>query len=165
MAWSTRKLKTNAQSGFTLVELLVVLTIILILFGLTTINLGQSVSTTNTATTVDSLLADLRNQQLLSMVGGNGSSGTQQPHGIVVQATKYTLFSSAVYSSSDSSNFDVSTGPSVTLSTTLPSSQVVFNKGDGSVAGFTAGSNTITVTTAGTSHTITINRFGATTVN
>lgn len=148
------------SSGFTLVELLVVITIVAVLFVLSTINLGTSQSTASVATVASTLLADLKNQQILAMSGDSGSTTSQQPHGVYLQASNYTLFADPTYASSDPNNYTVPVSP-VQLQTTFPSNQVVFSKGNGEVSGFTGGSNTITISGAGLTKTITINRFGA----
>lgn len=158
------KLNDSTQSGFTLVEMLVVLGIIAVLFALSAINLGASQSATSVSTTTDTLLSDLRSQQLLAMSGGQGSTSSQQPQGIYFQPSSYTLFSDSTYNSSDPYNYTVNVGPNQ-ISTTFSSNQVVFEEGDGEVTGFSSGSNTITISGSATSETITINRFGATSVN
>jgi prepilin-type N-terminal cleavage/methylation domain-containing protein len=154
----------TAASGFTAVEMLVVLVIISVLFALTTINLGQAQTSTNMVSVTNKMLADLKSQQLLAMVGGDGGTTSQQPQGIYVQSGGYTLFAGSSYNGSDPNNFTVDVGP-FTLSTTLPSNQVVFETGDGAVTGFTSGSNTITIARSGSTQAITLNRFGAVTVN
>ena len=156
-------LKKN-ESGFTLIELLVVLAIAAVLFGLSTINLGKAQTTASISTTTDTLLADIRGQQLLAMEGESGIQISAQDHGIYFQSNSYTLFASNTYNLSDTNNFNQNTDP-VTLSTTFPSSQVIFSKGSGEVNGFIGGSNSITVSGNGNSQTITINRYGSTTVN
>lgn len=152
------------ESGFTVIELLVVLVMIAILFALSTVNLGKDQITASLTTTTNSLVSDLRNQQILAMEGDSGSTNSAQPHGIYLQSNNYVLFAGSTYNSSDTYNFPMSTG-AVNLSTTFPSNQVLFSKGDGSVSGFSSGQNTITLSLQGNSETITINRFGATTVN
>ena len=154
----------SQQSGFTLVELLVVLAIILVLFGLSTVALGQPQATTNSQDVVETLLNDLKTQQLSAMSGVIGSSTTQQQAGIFVQSNQYTLFTGSSYSAGNSYNYILTAPTGVTFSTTFPSTTVLFNKGDGSVNGFTAGSNTITVTTSSGNKVITITKFGAITV-
>jgi prepilin-type N-terminal cleavage/methylation domain-containing protein len=155
---------SSQQSGFTLVEILVVVGILAVLFGLSVVSLGQPQNSTNTNSAVDTLVNDLKTQQIAAMVGTTGSTSTQQPAGIFVQSNQYTLFTGSSYSAGNSYNYIFTAPTGVSFSTTLPSSIVLFNKGDGSVSGFTAGSNTITVTTSAGSKVITITKFGAVTV-
>jgi len=152
------------ESGFTIIELLVVLMIAAILFSLSTINLGKAQTGASLSSTTNTLLADLKNQQILSMSGDIGSNTTAQQHGIYLTSNNYTLFAGSSYSSSDPNNYTEVTN-NVAISTTFPSSTVIFNKGDGSVASFSSTNNTITLSENGDSQTITINRFGATSVN
>lgn len=152
------------QSGFTLVEALVVTGIIVVLFGISIVSLGQPQSTANTLSAVDTLVSDLNTQQAAAMAGATGSTTTQVPAGVFIQNNQYTLFTSATYTAGNSYNYIFPAPNGVTFSTTFPGSTVTFNKGTGEVSGFTAGSNTITVTTTAGSKTVTINRFGAITV-
>lgn len=149
------------QAGFTLVELLVVVTIIAIIFGLSVVSLGQPQAASNRQDTTDTLLADLKNQQLFAMVGTTGSATAQQPAGLYVQSNQYTLFTGSSYNSSDSYDYVVSAPTGTTFSTTFPSGIVLFNKGAGDINGFTSGSNTITITTSAGTRTLTIDRYGA----
>jgi hypothetical protein len=138
--------------------------VILVLFGLSTVALGQPQAITNSSDTLDTLVNDLKTQQLAAMVGTTGSGTSQQPAGIFVQSNQYTLFTGSSYSAGNSYNYVFAAPTGVSFSTTLPSGIVLFNKGDGSVSGFTAGSNTITITTSSGNKVITITRFGAVTV-
>ena len=150
------------QAGFTLVELLVGLVIITVLFALSTVNLGRPQTDVTIQSSVDTLLSDIKSQQLLAMSGDEGSTTSEQPHGIFVEASKYTLYTGATFSLGDSSNYVVNAPANTTFSSTLPSGKLLFNKGPGDVSGL-SGSSTYTITVAQTngSKVITINRFGA----
>jgi prepilin-type N-terminal cleavage/methylation domain-containing protein len=155
--------RLTSQSGFTIVELLVVIAIVTLLFVLSTLNLGHSESDTSVTSTVDTMLADIKSQQLLSMAGDAGSQTTQQPHGIYLQSTSYTLFAGSTYSASDANNYTVSIAPNKII-TTFPSSTLSFEFGDGAIPSYSASTDTITVTGVGKTQTITLDRFGATSV-
>lgn len=164
MKWPTFPHHDN-NDGFTLIELLVVVLVTALLLGLISVNLGRPQTTANVTTNIDGLLNDLKGQQLLAMAGDLGSQSSAQPHGIVFQSTQYVLFAGSTYNSGDSYNYTVTLPAATRITTTFPSSQVIFNKGAGDVSGFVNGSNTITVTSGTFSRTITINRFGALVVN
>lgn len=154
------------QGGFTLIEALVVLMIMAVLFGLVSANLGSPQATGSLDSAVEGLVADLKGQQVLAMAGDQGSTTTQQPQGVRFAAGTYTLFAGSTFNAGDANNYVASPTSDITLSTTLPSAQIIFNKGTGDVAGFVSGSNTITLSRSGvTSKVITINRFGTVTVN
>jgi prepilin-type N-terminal cleavage/methylation domain-containing protein len=155
---------SSEQSGFTLVEMLVVTAIILVLFGLSLVGLRQPQTNTNSLSAVDTLVNDLKTQQMSAMSGATGSNTAQQAAGIFIQSNQYTLFTGSSFSGGDSYNYVYTPPTGVTFSSTFPSNTVIFTKGDGSVNGFSAGSNSITVTTSAGSKIITITRFGAITV-
>ncbi|MFI5271103.1 MAG: Tfp pilus assembly protein FimT/FimU [Candidatus Saccharimonadales bacterium] len=155
--------KINNQSGFTLVELMVVIAIAAILFGLTSINLGKAQQSASLSSVTQTLLADIKNQQMLAMSGGSGSSSTQQSQGVYIQSSNYTLFSGTTFNSGDTYNYSVNIDP-IQLTTTFPSGQIVFNKGDGSVANFNSSKNTVTLSESGTTKVISLNQFGSTSV-
>lgn len=153
------------SNGFTLIEILIVMVIVLLLFSLSFINIGKPQESTNLATVSDTLVADIKTQQILAMSGGKGSATTAQPYGVYIQSNQYTLFAGSTYSSSDPNNFTETLPAGITIGTTFPSSQLILDKGTGEVQSFTAGSNTITLTTAHNTRVITVGRFGAVTVN
>ena len=153
------------QQGFTLVELMICVAIIAILFAVGSVNFGHAETTVTVGASTDGLLADIKSQQLLAMAGEMGSTTTDQPHGIYVQPHQYTLYSSANFNINDTNNFVFVVPSSITFASTLPSGKLLFKSGDGSVNGFVAGNNIINVSGLDGVKTITIDRFGATTVN
>lgn len=144
---------------------MLVVFIIALLFAFSVVNLGRPQQAANISTSVDMLLADIKTQQILSMSGNVGTTSTAQPHGIYLQSNQFILFSGSSYSSSATDDFTETLPSTIRLTTTIPSAQLLFIKGTGEVQGFTAGSNTITLTSATMTRTLTISRFGAAAVN
>ncbi|HSE61383.1 MAG TPA: prepilin-type N-terminal cleavage/methylation domain-containing protein [Candidatus Saccharimonadales bacterium] len=153
------------QPGFTLVELLLVMGLVAVLAGITSVNLFSPQTKANINSLTDRLAADIKSQQIKAMSGDSMSASAAQEHGVYIQTGTYTLFKGTAYSGADTDNIPIASEGGVTLSTTFPSTQVVFDKGSGEVIGFTNGSNTITLSGSGETKTITINRYGAVTVN
>lgn len=147
------------KKGFTLVELMVSIGILLVLFALTTINIGRLPSSTSQNSSYDRLLTDLRSQQIKAMVGYNSLS-----YGIHFEDTGYSIFNGSTYSQGDPGNYVVSLDPDLTF--TSPGTQVVFLAGSGNVSGLT-GANTFSISisngSSGVVKTIKINQYGATT--
>lgn len=158
----TRPLRHHhSQAGFTLIELLVVIGIIAVIIGLSIVNLGQPQSATNGQNATDTLVADIKSQQLAAMSGKTGSSSSQQPAGIYVQPGSYTLFTGGSYSAGAPDNYTVTAPSGTTFATTFTGDTLLFDTGTGDVNSFASGSNIITVSTASGTHTLTIDRFGA----
>ncbi len=150
------------QSGYTLIELVIVMGIIVLLFGFTTINLGGVTRVTSVNETVDMLIADIRSQQTKAMTGsGDGTSGSS--YGIYFQTDQYTLFRGTTYSSQNSTNFTVELDQNLNfVNDTFPNSTLIFLQSSGEISGYSAVNSTITIeNTAGNEQkTIRVNQLG-----
>jgi type II secretory pathway pseudopilin PulG len=157
--------KIKDSRGFTILELLVIMGITSILVGIVTINLLKVQHNTSVSSAVDTLIADIKGQQIKAMNGAQASSNGD--YGIYFDPThtKYILFHGTTYVPADSSNFPVVLESSISVSSTFPNSIVVFSKPSGEVANFLSPNNTITLTnTAGSEQAvITVNRYGVVT--
>lgn len=154
---------TKSQKGFTYVELMVVTGITAILFGLITINLLKFQNSTSTQSNLDTLISDLKSQQLKAMLGSTEGRTSNDSYGIYFMADRYILFHGTTYNSGDTSNFTVQLPTDVRIqSTTLPNNSAVFTKLSGDLQGYVSGSNTITVrsVTNNKNIVITLNRYG-----
>ncbi len=150
--------RQGAEAGFTLIEVLLTLALVAGLCALSFTSLGQPQVTASLAGTLDTLVADLRSQQLLAMTG-NGDAGSAQPHGIVIASDHYTLFAGTSFDSGDDANYTVTPGEGISLDTDFPDEQIVFSQGTGEVRNFSSG-HTITVDAQGQNKTISINPLG-----
>jgi prepilin-type N-terminal cleavage/methylation domain-containing protein len=156
---------SSFEAGFTLVEIMITVAIIATLAALTLVNLGKPQVTASQNSIVDTLVADLKSQQLLAMAGDSGGSASRQPQGVYIQASQYTLFAGPNFDSNDTNNFSITADQNTTFSSTFPGSKVIFATGSGEVQNFAGTTNTITVHRADDTKTITLNRLGAVTVN
>ncbi len=153
--------KNGSQSGYTLIELLLVMGIFTAFFIITSMNLLSVRSKTSLGTSVDVLLADLRSQQAKAMSGASANGTSNVNYGIHFLNNSYVLFKST-YSVSDPLNYVVSLD-NLKIDTTFFSSEIVFNKGSGEVANFDSSANTIRFSTLGgivDQKIIIINRLG-----
>lgn len=160
-----RSKHTSLQAGFTIIEALLVMSIFIILAGLSTINLLNAKQSTSLSTSVDTFIADLKQQQLKAMVGDTEGRVASGNYGIFLGVDKYTFFH-GTYSSSEPSNFNASLGDSIQFTNiTFPTPQIVFLQGSGEVDNYTDGSNTITIKdiVGNNQKVITINEYGVVT--
>jgi len=155
------------KKGFTVVELLVSMGILMVLFALTTINLTRLPSSTSQSSSYIRLTSDLRGQQTEAMVGYDSATPPVGgvSYGVHFETASYTLFNGSDYSPDDPSNFVVNLDPYLTFTgINFPNSQVVFDTGSGDIAGYVAGSDSVSITNSLTSEvkTLRLNKYGAT---
>lgn len=149
---------TFTQRGFTFIELIVSIAILLIIFTIITINISPLPSNTLVATTGDTLITDIKSQQTLAM--SNNSR-----YGVHFGANSYTLFSGNSYAEGLTDNFVVNLDEGIGFANlTWPNSEIIFEAGSGEVVGHTQGLDSFTIqsTQTGRQKEIRINKYGAT---
>jgi len=142
----------QSKSGFTLIEIVLVMGIIAVLFSYTTINLLRPQISANLDSTTTQITTEIKTQQLKSMTGDTENTSDSQSYGIRFEADRYILLGP--------SNFTVDLEPS--LSITNAPQEFTFAKRSGET---TAGSITLTHSQTGTQKTISLNSLGRITIN
>lgn len=142
--------------GFTLVELIVTLSILATLLGISTISLSSSQQKTSITTSVQSIISDMKAQQIKAMTGDTEGRLIPSPYGVHFDANQYVLFHGLAYSSAEPSNFVVSL-PS-NLEFTTSGVNIIFSQTGGELAAAT--SVTIRNITSGELKTIQLNKYG-----
>jgi len=150
------------NSGFTLVELLVIMGISAILFLLISMNFSDARTGTSLTTTGDTLLSDLKSQQTKAMVGDTEGRGIPDTYGVYIKPTSYVLFHGESYVPASTDNFEIKAADGVTLSTTFPSGTIIFATNSGDLVNFNAAQNQIIVKDAYTTRqkVIQFNKLG-----
>lgn len=151
--------------GFTIIEVLVVLTIFITLLGIGYVSVVGIERRAPITATENTIIADLRGQQTKAMTGNARTGSSPDSYGVHFEQNSYTLFKGVAYNASDPTNTVTELPTNVTLSWTLPNASLIFTKGSGDVSGYSAIGNTFTITQTltGEYKTITINRYGAVT--
>jgi len=148
------------EMGFTLIELIVGMTIVLTIFGLTFINFTPLPSRTSSSASSFTILSDIKAQQTRAM-SGDAEGAVQSDYGIHFENTSYTLFTGPSYVPGASGNFSVEfTDANLSFTgVTFPNSSIVFAKGSGETI---PGSFEITNSLTGEVKTFNLNKYGAT---
>lgn len=152
-----------AVLGYSIPELLVVMTILggLFFLGSDTIFAPQRKNTSET--TINTLLAEISNQQNKSMSGDTGTGIVQNSYGVYFTSTSYTTFRGVTYTGGNSTNFTTTLHPNLRFSTIdLPSSQVIFATASGAIQGYSASQNSLILqdSVGGITKTIRFNQYG-----
>lgn len=149
--------------GFTLIEIVVVLGIMIMLITITTLSLSSLQNKTNLGVTMGTLISDIKQQQLKAIVGDTEGSGTAHAYGVHFDSDKYVLFRGTTYSAVDPNNFAVNLNANLIFSSiNFPTDSIVFKQISGEIDGFTAGESSVTMTNTSSTdiETIEFNRYG-----
>lgn len=140
-----------------------VIGILSVLIGFSVLNLTTSQAKNDFSATIDTVLSDVKDQQLKAMVGDTEGRASAANYGIHFEQNKYTLFHGSSFSQGDSSNFVINLDSATQInSITFPSSNLIFSQATGEVVGFTQGQNTFVIknTASGDQKTVTVNQYG-----
>ncbi|MBI3380279.1 type II secretion system protein [Candidatus Gottesmanbacteria bacterium] len=151
----------KTQRGFTLVEVIIALLIFSSLVTMVIINLLNVKHKASLSDSIDTFINNLKSQQLKAMVGDTEGNNTKDNIGIYLTTNKYTDFYGTLNLSS-STNLDINFDDNIQIiSTTFPSSQIIFLSGSGDISG-AIGNNTITMKNSLSSEQkiITVNKYG-----
>lgn len=157
-------MSNTKEKGFTLIEITTVIGILIILIGLTTINVLHARRQSVLTASVDTFITDLKQQQLKAMVGDTEGRATSDDYGIHFGTNNYTLFHDT-YSPTEQTNSTIELGDNIRFSAvTFSNSQIIFFKNSGEVVNFDPNPNSNTITlvdiTNNLQKKITINRYG-----
>lgn len=155
------------KKAFTLIEIILVVSIFSLLTSFTTINLLRPQNKASIDTATSQLVADLREQQIRAMVGDSEGQSSAQEFGIFFEPDGYTLFRGSAYSPAELTNFKVKLEDVTIGNINLPTPQIVFAKMTGETVNYSAALSSITMLheSSGISKTITVNRYGVTNTN
>lgn len=121
----------RTQRGFTLIELIVVTSIIVTLLGFITINLVRSQQGASLTSVTGVLLTDLKQQQLKTMIGDTEGRLTPDSYGVHFDANHYVLFH-GTYSQWEASNSVINLSSNMQFNS--PGFDVIFSRPSGTTS-------------------------------
>jgi prepilin-type N-terminal cleavage/methylation domain-containing protein len=136
-------MRTQHQSGFSLLEMIIVMTLMLSLLGFITINLVKSQRSVTINTTIDTLIGDMRSQQIKAMTGETEARTNADVYGVYFTSSNYVLFHGLSYNASDTDNLTIPLDTEFTFNN--PGKTIIFSRITGNVSGYSALQNTITI--------------------
>ena len=122
------------QKGFTLIELIIAIGIFTVITSLATINLLNAQHIASIDSTVTTLIADLKQQQIKAMTGDTEGRGTTSQYGVHFDANKYVLFHGS-YNAADNSNFVVNLEGTLNFTDITGNGDIIFSQGSGESSG------------------------------
>ena len=146
--------------GYTLTELVIVIGLISIFLGFITVNLVSYQRNASFFSVSESLISDIRMQQMKAMVGDTEARSAADDYGIYFGTNSYTLFHGNSYNASDPANTVITLDAQYQF--TLSGRTFVFLRSTGEVRGYQVAQNSVTLreTLSGTQKTLVFNRLG-----
>lgn len=147
------------NKGYTLAEILTIMGIMVALLMIASINFFPIKQKTSLSTSVQSLISDIKQQQIKSM---NGDAA----RGMYFSQSSYTIFQGTNYLPGNSTNFNILFGNQIVLaSDSFSSNQIIFSTASGEITGAQPNGNQIILknTVNSQQSTISINKFGVVT--
>lgn len=148
--------RIKLQAGFTLTELLITMTIFATLAGIATMSLVGAKQRTSLNTSIEIVSADLRQQQLKSMVGDTSGRTAPDSYGIHFGTSEYTLFSGSTFNLLEESNFTIQLGDNISF--VSPPADLIFSRVSGELSA--GGSLLLRDNTTKATKTLQYNKYG-----
>lgn len=143
--------------GFTLIELIIGVSIFLSLLTLGWINFSTLPSKVTLNSSYETMYSDIKNQQSEAM-NGEGAFGVH------FESDHYILFKGEVYNASDTTNFQVNfENANIGITNNLFSGgNIIFQASSGEILNFDAINNSLTLTDnlSGENKVLTLNKYG-----
>lgn len=148
------------RRGFTTTELIMAISIVMIIFGLSWINFTPLPSRTASTASTLTILSDIKSQQTRAMAG-DAEGGAQSDYGVYLDTTSYTLFTGGSFVPGAFSNFTVDlVDANLSFSgVTFPNQTIIFTKGSGETL---PGNFEISNNLTGEIKIVRLNKYGAT---
>ncbi len=163
----------NDSAGFSLIELLVATAVFVIISTIGYISVTRLRNTTNINTATDKLIADVRAQQILAMIGKTSnpsSTSNTKTQGIrfLSRSPEYVVFEcdrpeNCAYDDDNPTNFTYTLEGTLEFSlVNLPLSQIIFRPSSGEYYGYSSEQNTLVIsnTSNGETRTLQFNSLG-----
>lgn len=142
-------LPRKKTSGFTIIELTLVVSIIFVLLTLTTFNLFKSQSKVSLSSFSMTLISDIKQQQTKAMAGDSEGRATHDAYGIYFENNRYIFFHGPEYIPSDPGNFIITNNDNLIFSNIdLPNSKLIFASVSGELADYDSNHKSITISTS-----------------
>lgn len=139
--------------GFSLIELIIVISLLGILLTIASVNLFNPLSKNKVSMVAGDVTSILREAQYKSINSTDSENGGSSEFGVHFENNSYTLFKGLVYNSSSNSNFEVKTVSNISIEKSLPCSSqencnnIIFEKYSGEVHEFDENQNSICIQT------------------
>ena len=147
------KFTAFSENGFSLVEILLVVSFFVIIFSFTTTNLFSPLGREKVNGLSKDVISILKDAQIKAMNSETLGQGVNSEFGVHFSASSYTLFRGIVFNPLDTNNFLVSVPTGLAINPNLPCpaspndcNNIIFSKLTGEVQNFDQAKNSLCLT-------------------
>lgn len=134
------------RKGLTLVEVLLVITILAVLSSFTGFTLLRSRNKVSLDGIINQVIQDVKTQQLQTMSGLIQGGISNRYYGIHFENTRYILFHTPTYQANDATNYAINLEADSRFSViNLPNNEILFADAGGEIEGFDPIRNFVTI--------------------
>lgn len=144
------KQPAGLENGFSLIEILLVISLMVIILSLATPNLFNPLGQEKVHSLANDITINLKDAQIKTMHSETLGQATTSELGVHVTANTYTIFRGTVFNPADTNNFSVNAPSGLTISPNLPCpsapndcNNIVFSKLSGEVQNFDQTKNSL----------------------
>lgn len=156
--------KTQPSAGFSLFETLIVTTLLVTLFSITTLSFYSILKRDEMAAAVQELTSTIKEAQIKTLSGTTFDNQNPTNFGVYFEEQKYFLFEGTSFSPDNPNNQPPINLPSAIILSqiNLPNHQVAFAKVTGEIIDYDEDQNSLTITNTANNQikTITVNKLG-----
>ena len=148
----------STHKGFTLIEIIIVMGVILVLLTVSTMNLSNVQRDSQLQAAVNTFIADMREQQIKAMAGDTENTASGSDYGLRLETTQYTTYRGTY----GTGNFLIELPETIQMTNNIVTNDLIFEQGSGDILSPITPYTTVTFTdtTDGSSTTLDINRYG-----
>ncbi len=140
----------HSEKGFSLIEILLVISLMVIILSLATPNLFNPLGKEKVSSLTNDLTANIKDAQTKAMHSETLGQGATSEFGVHFTANNYTIFRGTIFNPADADNFSVSVESGLTINPNLPClsspndcNNIVFSKLTGEVQNYDQTKNSL----------------------
>ena len=148
--------------------MIIVLSILILLFTLSSVNVSYLLPRTASVSSVEQLISDLKYVQIKAMLGDTEGRTEQSSYGIHFNSSSYTIFHGDTFNPADESNYTIQANDTIEFQPqNLPNDNLIFAAISGELVGYTGNDQVLIIHNKESQRQdqVSLNQYGVIAVN